>query len=199
MNELIGNMQQVCSKYTYLINRLEDNKKKIACLESDLNLFSNTKQLLMEFSEKTRAIVKNKLESLANSGLSCIFTDKDVKFKIIPNQTKKILYYDLYITTDGNLTPLDDAKGGGILDIITMALRISFVRMLNAQLRQTILFDEPFKNLDKVRSIVAVEWLTQISKEFNMQFIIVTHKESIMEKADKVIRFINVDGVTIIE
>jgi DNA repair exonuclease SbcCD ATPase subunit len=190
---------EVKSKYKHLLNQFEENTNRIEKMKSDLILLSNVKNLLMDFSEHTRSIIKNKLESLANSALKCIYVDKEIKFKIIVNKGKKIIAYDMYMETDGNLTPLTDAKGGGVMDIITTALRISFVRMFSATLRQTIIFDEPFKNLDSERLNLAVEWLCQVSKEFGMQFIMITHEDQIADKSDKVYRFRIENGVTNVE
>lgn len=102
----------------------------------------------------------------------------------------------MFVETDGVITPLFDAKGGGILDVVTMALRISFVRMFSANLRQTIILDEPFKNLDNERLRLAMEWLYQISQEMQIQFVIVTHEEAVMERSTKLFSFNLIDGIT---
>jgi DNA repair exonuclease SbcCD ATPase subunit len=188
--------KDICMHYRNLVVSYEKNQNRIDRNKIDMNILENVKSLLMDFSEHTRSIIKNKLESLVNSALKCIFVDKEILFKIMVNKTKKIIYYDMYIETDGNLTPLTDAKGGGVLDIITTALRISFVRMFSATLRQTIIFDEPFKNLDSERLSMAMEWMVAISKEMSMQFIMITHEEGIIDKSEKVYMFTIEDGAT---
>jgi DNA repair exonuclease SbcCD ATPase subunit len=193
------NYHEVLMQYKNLQIQLDKNKYFINNTHKKLVLLSDVKQLLMDFSENTRDVIKHKLESLVNSALKCIFTDKQIIFKIQINRTKKIIFYDMYIETDGTITPLFDAKGGGVLDIVTMALRISFVRMFSATLRQTVILDEPFKNLDNERLILAIEWLSQISKELEIQFIIVTHEESIVERSKKIFQFTLTNGVTHVE
>lgn len=188
-----------CMKFRFKITQYEENQQKLTRLQEELLLFTDVKNLLMDFSEHTRDIIKYKLESLVNSALKCIFKDKEIKFKIIVNKTKKIIFYDLYVETDGTITLLYDAKGGGVLDVVTTALRISFVRMFSGNLRQTIIFDEPFKNLDSERLTDAMEWLAEISKDFDMQFLIVTHEESIIDKSEKVFVFKLNNGVTQVE
>lgn len=190
------NHHEVLMQYKNLQIQLDKNKFFISDTHKKLVLLSDVKQLLMDFSENTRDVIKHKLESLVNSALKCIFTDKEIIFKIQINRTKKIIFYDMYIETDGTITPLFDAKGGGVLDIVTMALRVSFVRMFSATLRQTVILDEPFKNLDNERLVNAMEWLSQISEELAMQFIIVTHEETIMERSKKLFQFTLFNGVT---
>lgn len=193
-------------KAKILIHKYDEYKKihtnlvnVVDKMQQECITYENVKTFLMEFSKDTRAIIKDKLESLANSALKCVFIEKDVCFRIIPNPTKRIMQYDLYVTTDGVLTPLEDAKGGGILDVITIALRISFVKMFSALLRQTIIFDEPFKNMDSTHLPLAVDWMKEIANEFDMQFIVVTHIEDMISKSNKVIKFVNHNGVTKIE
>ena len=82
---------------------------------------------------------------------------------------------------------------------ITMALKVSFLRMFSARLRQTMILDEPFKNLDKERIVRATEWLHLVSVEFGMQFIIITHIEELVSNSDRVFRFSLEDGVTKVE
>ena len=190
------NSKLVLMQYKNLQIQLNKNKSNYQMMIKELALLSEVKELLMSFAENTRDIIKHKLESLVNSALKCIFVDKDVLFKIQINRTKKIVFYDMFVETDGTITPLFDAKGGGILDVITMALRISFVRMFSANLRQTIILDEPFKNLDNERLRLAMEWLDTISTEMGIQFIIVTHEESIVDKSKKIFQFKMFNGVT---
>jgi DNA repair exonuclease SbcCD ATPase subunit len=173
--------------------------KTISDLKSGVELLQTSTDFLFSFSEFTRNKVKEKLESLANSALSCIFPDKTLEFKVLPNKTKKGLNYDLYIETDGVITPLFDAKGGGVLDVVALSLRVSFVRFFSGKLRQVIILDEPFKNLDSYRVNFAIEWLKTVSKELEMQFIIITHIKSLIEKADKGFHFVLKNGETNVE
>lgn len=168
---------------------LSDSITKINTLSNSVQQKNEVRNFLISFSEYSRNIIKDKIESLVNSALKCVFTGKTLNFKLIPNKTKKGLQYDLYIETGEILTELNNAKGGGVLDIITLALRISFTRLFASSLRQVIVLDEPFKNLDHLRIEPAIEWLKYISKEFNIQFIIVTHIQELIGKADKAYQF----------
>lgn len=193
------NSKLVMMQYKNLQIQLDKNKNNYQMMMGELKLLTEVKDLLMSFAENTRDIIKHKLESLVNSALKCVFVDKEVIFKIQINRTKKIIFYDMYVETDGTITPLFDAKGGGILDVITMALRISFVRMFSASLRQTIILDEPFKNLDNERLRLAMEWLDTISTEMGIQFVIVTHEDSIVDKSKKIFQLKLFDGVTCVK
>lgn len=195
----MDDFEKVKYQLEVLVKEKETNKLKLDILQKEILIKQQARNFLINFSEYSRNIIKEKLESLVNSALKCIFTDKQLIFKIIPSKVKRGLIYDLYIDSDGTLTPLMDSKGGGVLDVITIALRISFLRLFSGKLRQIIIFDEPFKNLDSDRIEIAIEWLKLISKDFNIQFIIVTHIEKLIEKASTAYQFTLIDGETKVE
>jgi len=193
MDEIVS----LLHKYESIVERNKKIEENISSLKSEWDILEKSKQFLINFTEDMRDKIKVKLESLANSGLAAVFTDKKMEFMIVSNKTKQGLKYDLYVATDGTITPLTDAKGGGVLDVITLCLRISFVKLFSGQLRQTIILDEPFKNLDGVRLQNAVTWLAQVSKELDIQFIIITHISDLIDIADKTFAFVlNKDNVT---
>lgn len=180
----------------YLEKTAQESQAQVLLNEANLVKFSDALDFLYKFSEFTRNEVKTKLETLTNLALSSVFTDKKMEFRVVPNRNKKGLFYELYITTDGKITPLEDCKGGGVLDIISLCLRISYLRIYKATLRQVLILDEPFKNLDDIRRPAAIGWLSTTAKEMGLQLIIVTHFADLIEKADKAIRVVQINGVS---
>ena len=196
MDELKERFYKIKSHKEYLEKTAADSRSKVLLNESNISKITDALDFLYKFSEFTRNEVKTKLETLSNLALSSVFTEKKMQFKVIPNRNKKGLFYDLYIDTDGNITPLEDCKGGGVLDIISLCLRISYLRIFKGTLRQVLILDEPFKNLDDVRRPAAIDWLSTTSREMNIQMIIVTHLVDLIEKADKAIKVEQVNGIS---
>ena len=189
---------QVKAQVLNLQNRLLDIENQTVTMQSNNELIEDANRFLISFSESIRKKLKDKLESLTNIALKSIFPAKSMKFIIKPNRTKIGLHYDLYLETDGTITPLYDSKGGGVLDVITLTIRISYLRMLKGSLRQTLILDEPFKNLDSVRLKLAIKWLKSVSEKMEIQFIIVTHIEELIETVDDSFNFKLVSGKTVI-
>lgn len=187
----------------FLENKIEilkadviSKEKAMSEIQGEIELMRQARQFLLSFSENLRDKVKERLESIVNTALKAVFTDEQNEFKIIPRQTKNGVMYDLFGVTNGKITPLQDSNAGGLLDIVAMALQIAFLRLFSNRLRQTMILDEPFKNLDKRRIVLACQWLKLVSVEFEIQFIIVTHLDDLIENADKVFRFVKVAGET---
>lgn len=175
----------VKSRIEFLKQRKSTIEKGLSQLESDILRDNNAIQFLFEFSEFTRSLIKSKIESITNLALKATFPDKEIIFKIVPNKNKKGLFYKPYVETNGCITPLDDCKGGGVLDIVSVCLRISYLRLFKGVLEQTLILDEPFKNLDKMRLELAINWLSSISTEMGIQLIIITHIQSLINSSNK--------------
>lgn len=198
MQHLLQQAQNEILKYKSCKLQYESTCNEIVKLQDSYILSTNSRDFLSSFSLFLKEKIKSKTEELANSALKCVFSDKEMSFRIIPNQTKRGLQYDLYIATDGNLTPLQDCKGGGVLDIISLALLISFLIINSDKTAKVLFLDEPLKNLDKTRLGNAVLWLKGIAKEFQIQFIIVSHEDDIIENADKIILCTMMDGESVV-
>lgn len=186
----------IISRYEILKEQFDKNTDIIESMVEKIETTQKCLAFLNGFVEYTRNQIKGKIEDIVNSALKCVFVDKKLNFKIIPAITKRGVNYELYIDTDGIVTPLTDSKGGGVLDIVTLSIRIAFVRMFSNMLRQTIILDEPFKNLDSERINPACEWLKVISKEFGVQFVIVSHISELIEGSNKVFQVVNVNGTS---
>jgi DNA repair exonuclease SbcCD ATPase subunit len=196
MSDLQERLIKVQSYKDHLLRTIKTSKEQVTLNEQNMDKISKALDFLYNFSEFTRNEVKSKLENLSNLALKSVFPDKIMKFKVIPNRNKKGLFYDLYIDTDGKITPLKDCKGGGVLDVISLCLRVSYLRIFKGSLRQVLILDEPFKNLDSVRLPAAIDWLSATAKQMKMQLIIVTHLEDLIHKADKAIKVEQINGVS---
>jgi len=84
--------------------------------------------------------------------------------------------------------------GGGIIDIISLALRPCILVISGA--RRTIILDEPFRNLRIEHHKKASALLKQLSEELKLQLIVVSHTDELIKSADKVIEIRMVDGVS---
>jgi DNA repair exonuclease SbcCD ATPase subunit len=186
-------------KYAMLRDRKAIASKELE--ESDTSRIFHLEcvNFLTSFAEWSRERVKVKLETLVNSALSFVFPDKQMFFKLIGKKTKTGLQYDIYIETDGTITSVFDAKGGGVLDIASLALRIAYLKLYEGSLGQVLILDEPFKNLDIERISNAVAWLSHICKELGIMIITATHITELVNSADSVFAVSMENGISRVE
>jgi DNA repair exonuclease SbcCD ATPase subunit len=183
--------KQDLTEYTKSLNILKG--RKIA-IEKDIELFSNN--LIQATEEKDTlnkafALVKfvateaqSKLEYrikyLCNMALSSIWNNPpelEVKFEERRGQIECDLLFD-------KKTEPENIVGGGILDILSFSLRIAAWTLKKTS--NTIILDEPFKFLSPSMHIKAGELVKTLSQRLGIQFIIVSHSDTVNESADKV-------------
>ena len=180
INELVKRIGVIKGRYDSMVTNREDYTERIEQAKTRTEELSKAIDVLYNFNIWLNEQAKTRLESITNEALKLIFPDKIMTFHVVANQTKKGVSYELNIETDGVTTDILDAKGGGVLDIIQTCLRITYLLKMKNRIRQFLLFDEPFKNLDSERVNSAIEWLNRISEIFGIQMLIITHIPSLI-------------------
>ena len=109
---------------------------------------------------------------------------------------------NLFFERDGyRVNPILEA-GGGAVDVAAFALRVAMWSLSKSNWRNTLVFDEPFKNInDKTRKTQerVVEMAKELSKKLDLQFIIITMIPEFEEMPDRSFEFNLVKGKTKIE
>lgn len=188
MKKLFERLSNVKVRYEYLGEKIAEAKSKIENIDKKSAVYDTCLDLIRSFQIWVNENTKKKLESITNEALRLIFPDKQMTFKVNAKQSKIGIKYSLSIVTDGVETDLLDAKGGGVLDVIQLCLRITYLIRLKT-LRKILVLDEPLKNLDSERINLAVEWLYGVSQNFGIQLVIITHIPALIFQNDKVVSY----------
>lgn len=78
----------------------------------------------------------------------------------------------------------NDDIGGGVVDVIAFALRVTLWALQDQQTDNVLILDEPLKNVDSERLVLVGEMIKKLSRDLNLQFIMVTHETQLAEAAD---------------
>ncbi|WP_455258032.1 ATPase [Peptoniphilus asaccharolyticus] len=166
---------------------LDSQLEKIENLKKDETILSQVEILLNKASEYGREQAKTQVESLVSSCLSFIF-ETDVEFVIELNDGK-ITGADFYVVSnyDGYTvkTQPETSRGGGIVDIISIALRIAMIEIYNPKIEGPLILDEPGKHVSEEYVFNLGEFLRRSSTMFHRQIIMVTHNKYLSEICDK--------------
>lgn len=185
MKNLYKRLTVIKTKKEGLMSSIEELNKMISDNQKNLDVYDSCLDIIRSFQIWINENTKRKLESITNEALSLIFPDKEMRFMVNAKQTRVGIKYELAIETDGIVTDLLDAKGGGVLDVIQLCLRITYLMRLG-NVRKLLVLDEPLKNLDSERINLAVEWIYNISQMFGIQMVIITHIPAMIFQNDKV-------------
>lgn len=195
-NQQLGQLQQIEKDKVSNEKKLELGKLEMAAMEAQ-------KIILQKTSSKAREYAKTRLETTMTSALQYIFGQNfSAEIELSPPEAKPTA--EIYIVTDyGNgrvvRTRPQDSRGGGIVDIISIALRIAMIQLHNdPPINGPIILDEPGKHVSADYSIKLAEFLKFVSVKFNKQIIFVTHNEDLKAIADSTYKVTIVDGTSVV-
>lgn len=153
-----------------------------------------TKRRLIRY-EKAHAIVKQveletqrqlqfHISDITSLALEAVFPNAytlDVDF--IEKRNK--IECDLYFVRDGQRIKPVDASGGGAVDVAAFALRTASWSMESPRTDNVLLMDEPLRFLSLDLQDKASEMIKEIANKLKLQFIIITHDETLSNYGDK--------------
>lgn len=172
-----------------LESQMNEGYDKIKALE-DKNLdYKKCIELLMILDADSKTTLKKYFEEIVTYALQYIFNDK-YKFQLMFGRRGNSQEIDFLLETP-NSTDLHDpliSSGGGILDILSLALRISLMELTRPRIPGFLVLDEPFKHLSDNYIDMAGEFLRAINLRIKRQIILVTHKEPLINFADNKIK-----------
>lgn len=126
--------------------------------------------------------VKGKIVSIVQKALDVVASDITFDMEFVTRRDKTEC--DLFCTDKtGNRQELMFSRGGGILDIISFALRVA-VWSLDNKASSVILLDECFKFLSQEWRETGATLFKTLSEELGIQFVVVSHIPEIVEVAD---------------
>ncbi len=174
-----GELRQIEARLTKL-------KEDMVELE-DKQLVSKEAVLLFEFAgQSAREFITSKFNDIVTFALQSIFGE-DYKFTVELKIKRNAVWAEFQVSSAGYKEPADPllSRGGGVIDIVSMALRIVLLELYTPKIEGPLLLDEPTKQLSKEYSSRAAELLTSISERTKRQIILVTHDQILAKEAEK--------------
>lgn len=200
------NFDDIKMLYFNMKGKEEQLKQQKASLEACLNrmvqnidMLEKVRVLLQKVSEFTREQSKRQIESLVSNCLQVIF-DMNLEFKIEINEMRGRPEAEFYVISNINgeiiRTRPQDSRGGGVVDVISLAVRIAMLECNTMDIKGPIILDEPAKHVSDEYIIQVAEFLRQVSMMFGRQVIIITHNKHLNETADKLFQVDMSGGVS---
>ncbi|NLW42664.1 MAG: ATPase [Tissierellia bacterium] len=168
---------------------------EVDVLEKVLILFQHTSQYAREQG-------KIQIENLTTKSLRYIF-DKDYKFEIDITEKRNASSAEFYVVEENEngkvkIKP-EISKGGGIVDIVSLALRLSFLENSKPKIEGPLILDEPAKHVSEEFTFDIGEFLLQFSDQMNRQIIMITHNQHLASLSKNVYRVTQEGGISNVE
>lgn len=182
---------------------ISHEKGKLAVLEQE---YIETKQQIEKWEEyeeilaqvsllfqKTAAFAreqsKKQIEDIVTRCLQFIF-ETDIEFIIELSESRSVPVAEFYVQSNYEegysvKTKPELSRGGGVVDIISIALRIAFLQIHQPQIIGPIFLDEPGKHVSDDFIFNLGEFVKKTSELFHRQIIMITHNIHLSQICDK--------------
>lgn len=175
----------------------EETKNKISDLNERLKLIEQSQVFLQKVAQETQEHLKFQIEDIVNLALETCFPGEytfSIQFNISRGKTDAELVF-IDQKTGRQVDPME-ASGGGVVDLTTFALRIACYA-LERGTDNVIILDEPFRFISRDLQERAGEILKTLSRKMNLQIIMVSHINEIINIADRIFEVRkNEDGIS---
>src|SRR3990167_5448947 len=184
------NVDQLKSKFiaykteaSLTLKSLEDLEKGYNSLKEYNENLQKARVLIAEAGKYTQSYLKDYIESMVTTALQAVF-EEDYQFVIDFDIKRNKPEAKISLKLRGEETDPKDSCGGGVLDVASFALRVILWSIENPKSSNVIILDEPMKFLHgKMEN--ASQLLKKLSKDLNIQFIIVSQLDELTRYADK--------------
>lgn len=173
--KLRSRIQHAHKEYEAAWNTISNNEKKVDKLKDKTAHWEEVQHEVRVMSEALQTQLYSRITDMVTHCLSYVFGD-EYSCEIQTDQKRgNVEAYIRVLKGDTVMDPVT-ACGGGVVDIVSMSLRLCAVvgdgRQKN---RRILILDEPFKFLSVQYRARAAELLTQLSEQLDFQLIIVSH------------------------
>lgn len=183
-SSLRSRVDQLTGKQQALQDELAQARQSAALAQGDIADWQKIQALFGKVSEFAREQLTIRVEQTVTAALQAIFKDSHLEFKIGLStlggkpaaQWQVVSSYE----TDGKTTTVaanpEDARGGGITDVVSLALRLALLELARPKPEGPVLLDEPGKMISQEYVPNLAEFLRQYAARTGRQVIMVTHQ-----------------------
>lgn len=169
-------------------DRIEDDIFHLKCdielKKSHIMETEKALEIVKTVGLKTQQTLQFHISDTVSAALESVFPEP-YQFGVEFVQRRNKTECDLSFVRGGEaMNPLE-ASGGGAVDVASFALRIASWTMQSPRSRSVLFLDEPFRYLSEGLLPLAGQMVKRISDQLNLQIVMVTHSEALMEHADK--------------
>ena len=168
---------------TYSSNRIAIAKEK-----KWIELEQMCKSVVIKVGQETQDEIKNYIEDSVTFALQTVYGSQYhfvVQFSYDKRDQSEVTFF---LSKNGKLyEPRKDTISGGATDVCAFSLRMVLYTLEEPDPSPVLILDEPFKNVSKGYIPFVSEMVTELAKMLELQLIISTHTDEIIELADNIV------------
>jgi DNA repair exonuclease SbcCD ATPase subunit len=164
------------------------NRISIAKEKRRAELLEMARATVIKIGEDTQNEIKNYIEETITFAIQTVYGEQ-FKFVVNFNYDKRDQFeIQFFINRNGILLePRKNTISGGLTDVCAFSLRMVLFS-LEDEIIGIIILDEPFKNVSKSFIPLVSQMVKELSDLLELQLIICSHTDEIIELADQIIQ-----------
>jgi len=195
LQSLINQVERKKGERRLLEMQLQQTDKDIQKADKEIEILQQVIVIFQKSSEYARERMKYTIDEIATNALRVVFGG-DISFEMELGTRAGAPTADFFVVEDGlKLSPMD-AKGGGLVDVISVALRLAILELYEPKIEGPVLLDEPGKMVSAEFVENFVFFLKEYCHKTGRQFLVVTHNTALAAAGDRTFRVSNTAGVS---
>lgn len=194
-------LTEIKDKHTYYQGQrdiiqagITEKQSRVSILFDRLPSIEEAQALIQQTAKETQETLKYHVTDIVQTALDACFPgqyDFIMEFELKRGRTE--CRFSLEGDYNIKYNPMD-SNGGGVIDIISFALRLSCWSISRTD--NLIVLDEPFKFLSSNLRPLASEILKILSVKLGLQIILISHDTIMIENSDKIFEVKQNKGVS---
>ena len=176
-------------------NTLESS---ISVLEKEITNLKEAQEVMSITGILAQENVKKLIECLVTHALQAVF-GKEYSFELDSQISRNKPEMEMWVVENGVRYNPKDEKGGGIIDVVSFALRVVLWTISEPKSNNVLVLDEPFRCISVGITDFLGEMLREISQQLGLQIIMITHSETLAEKGDSRFYVRKANGISSVE
>lgn len=171
--------------------QIEKKKSEIEAVEGEEKKLNGVVFLLQKAADFSRNQATHQIEDIVTQSIAYIMQNSS-RFNVDLSEKRGLPIAEFFVESDyGDYkvkTKPELSRGGGVVDIVSLALRIAFLENHRPKMDGPLFLDEPGKHISDDYIFNMGEFLKECSRLFSRQIIMVTHNDYLTNICDKAFR-----------
>jgi DNA repair exonuclease SbcCD ATPase subunit len=184
IDELKDKYKELKIKREFFETTLKSKRRSLTITNIKIKDFEEVHAIWVGIADKIQTSARNHIENTVSMAIQTVFQES-FEFKLQFKEERNNITCKPLVVKDGHEYSPKDQMGGGMLDIIGFALRITLWSMRVPRSRNIFILDEPFKFCGDLTFKAGI-MLKKLSEKLKFQVLLVTHDDQLKEICDRV-------------
>jgi DNA repair exonuclease SbcCD ATPase subunit len=168
-------LNQYVARLDHVEKQVKDESEQLSQALIHVENVGDAQTIIQSVAEQIQTIAHRRVSSIVTRCLHAVFGKDSYDFKINFRKLRGKTEAELKLTKGGlELDPMD-STGGGVVDVVSFALRLAGIIMTRPSKRRLLVLDEPLKHLSRSYSERAKIMLETLAEELNFQIVLISH------------------------